>query len=172
MLESLANLQKDTKMTNSNFAEEGGLFFCTGNSLSICDPPETSNSSASKSPLPNDIIDTSESISEKLDSIVEINKQVKNSERLDKNGSGFFNPAMVVYRDFVVLTSKLLYKKQIESFLTSQKEIKTSKTNTSKSIQSPFHFADPFSGCGPLPIRIMSELIKTRKEIQELFNKY
>ena len=123
-----------------NLVKEGGLVFHIGKNLS-----ESQDCDTSSSPHLG-----------------------KSLESLDKNGSGFFNPAMVVYRDFIVLTSKLLYKKQIEFFIKFKEKHDAIKTLDEP--QSTFHFADPFSGCGPLPIRIMTELVKTRKEINEKCN--
>jgi len=142
-------------ITEQNFSKEGGLFFYIGNgaiAIQNCD--------ALKISQPEELIHdkTTETINTTKENV-----QNKNLESLDKNGSGFFNPAMVVYRDFIILTSKLLIKNQIESFMKSQENVEN-LTQLDKS-QSSFHFADPFSGCGPLPIRITNELVKTKTEI-------
>ena len=140
MDDSLSNCDpQKAGFPQTNLVKEGGLVFHIGKNLSESQYCDTSNSP----------------------------HLGENVESLDKNGSGFFNPAMVVYRDFIVLTSKLLYKKQMESFIEFQENFDTTKPLNDP--QSPFHFLDPFSGCGPLPIRIMTELVKTKKELKEKY---
>ena len=144
-------------MSNHNLAKEGGLLFHIGNHSSEVKNCNRSTSSQSEG-------DTND-VERETVNVTKENDQTKNSESLNKNGSGFFNPVMTVYRDFVVLTSKLLYRKQIECSI--KRQDRTENVEPSDYSQSPFHFADPFSGCGPLPIRIMAELVKTRKEMQQ-----
>jgi len=144
-------------MSNYNLAKEGGLSFHIGNHSSEVENCNISTSSQREGHT-NDV-------EKETTNVTKNNHKKKNWESLDKNGSGFFNPAMTVYRDFVVLTSKLLYRKLMEcsiKFHDGTKNVKPSDYS-----QSPFHFVDPFSGCGPLPIRIMAELVKTRKEMQQ-----
>ena len=145
-------------MSNHNLAKEGGLVFHIGS--------YNSEAQNCKKSTPSQVEEDANDVERETANVTKDNDQTKNSESLNKNGSGFFNPVMTVYRDFIVLTSKLLYRKQIESSTKFQEGIENSKHSYYS--HSPFHFADPFSGCGPLPIRVMSELVKTRKDMQLL----
>ena len=144
-------------MSNYNLAKEGGLLFHIGNHNSEAQNCKKSTSSQHEEDIDN--------VERETTNVTKDNDQIKTLESLDKNGSGFFNPIMTVYRDFIVLTSKVLYRKQIECAIKFQGGIENVKPSDYS--QSPFHFVDPFSGCGPLPIRIMTELVKTRKEMQQ-----
>ena len=184
---SLLSRRPDGKDTAANqLAEEGGLFFNTGGqnaSITINEEEGVQENFQSLEVIAaneeyNKSKDASENVT--LSSPKESPRQVEN---LEKNGSGFYNPVMGVYRDFIVLLNRVIFEKFTTAILTKAKEILGKEQQLSNNIDnatttppmsdilssfratSSFHFADAFAGVGPLSIRIHKSLRDAQESI-------
>jgi len=175
----LAPLRPDGKAPPSELADEGGLFFNTGFTVVSKDRPDLTTKSSEQNNSTEKHAEDHNLFSPRSSSGDE-EKKTEQKEHLAKNGSGFFNPAMEVYRDFIVVLNRVIFEQFANNLLIKAREIK--KNNSKQSSEhneqkfdvlssfraaNSFHFADAFAGVGPLAIRVSDSLKKAQENFEQ-----